>query len=161
LEFLELPTEIHEAMVRFLFLALHQFVDRRKLGEVYSNGIRLRIRPRKIRLPDVIFLHKDHFHARHNRVWDGADLVMEVPSDDPRDRERDYETKLADYAEASVAEYWIADGDRGVVLVHHLRDGRYEVHGQFAPGEQATSVLLDGFAVDVAELFEVMKDIPD
>lgn len=68
LEFLPRPTEVHEAFVRFLFLALYTFVDQRKLGEVYSNGIRLRIRPRKIRLPDVIFLHKDHFHARHNRV---------------------------------------------------------------------------------------------
>ena len=35
----------------------------------------------KLRLPDIIFLHKDHFHARHNRVWDGADLVMEVVSE--------------------------------------------------------------------------------
>src|SRR3954464_5119733 len=61
LEFLPMPTEIHEALVRFLFLALYGFVDKKKLGEVYSNGIRLRIRPRKNRLPEVIFLHKDHF----------------------------------------------------------------------------------------------------
>jgi Uma2 family endonuclease len=161
LEFLEMPTEIHEAIVQFLFLALHQHVTKKALGKVYSNGIRLRVRPRKIRLPDVIFLHKDHFHARHNRVWDGADLVMEVPSDDPRDRERDYQTKLADYAEAGVAEYWIADCDRGIVLVHQLRDGRYEVHGQFAPGDEAKSALLDGFAIDVAALFEVTKDVPE
>ncbi|HEX4413166.1 MAG TPA: Uma2 family endonuclease [Lacipirellulaceae bacterium] len=46
LEFLPVPTEVHEAIVRFLFLALYFFVDQRKLGEVYSNGIRLRIRPR-------------------------------------------------------------------------------------------------------------------
>src|SRR5437870_9560401 len=55
LEFLAMPTEIHEAAVRFLFLALYQFVEARKLGQVYSNGIRLRIRPRKIRLPGMIF----------------------------------------------------------------------------------------------------------
>ena len=161
LEFLEMPTEIHEAMVQFLFLALHQHVKQAALGKVYSNGIRLRIRPRKIRLPDVIFLHKDHFHARHNRAWDGADLVMEVVSDDPRDRERGYETKLADYAEAGVAEFWIADCDRGVVLVHHLRDGRYEIRGQFAPGDEAKSVLLEGFAIDVAQLLDATKDVPE
>src|SRR3972149_1350499 len=49
LEFLAMPTEIHEALVRFLFLALYQFVEARKLGEVYFNGIRVRIRPRKMR----------------------------------------------------------------------------------------------------------------
>src|SRR5881275_2730812 len=47
----------------------------------------------------------NHFHARHNRVWDGADLVMEVVSDDPKDRARDYQQKLADYAEAKISEY--------------------------------------------------------
>ena len=86
LEFLPMPTEVHEAIVQFLLLALLSFVNQKKLGKVYSNGIRLRIRPRKVRLPDIIFLHKDHFHARHNRVWDGADLVMEVVSDDPHGR---------------------------------------------------------------------------
>ncbi len=91
LEFLPLSTEIHEAIVQYLLFALVPFVDNKKLGKVYSNGIRLRIRPSKVRLPDIIFLHRDHFHARHNRVWDGADLVMEVVSEDVKDRKRDYE----------------------------------------------------------------------
>lgn len=161
LEFLPMPTEIHEAIVRFLFLALYQFVDQKKLGEVYFNGIRLRIRPRKIRLPDIIFLGKDHFHARHNRVWDGADLVMEVVSDDPKDRTRDYETKLADYAEAKVAEYWIIDPDRRRVVVHRLEGDRFATHGEFARGQQASSVLLEGFGIDVAALFAVAEQIPE
>jgi Uma2 family endonuclease len=96
MEFLATPTEIHEALLQFLFFALHRYVEERAIDKVYWNGIRLRIRARKIRLPDVIFLHKDHFHARHNRVWDGADLVMEVVSDDPKDRKRDDEQKLID-----------------------------------------------------------------
>ena len=161
LEFLPLPTEIHESLVRFLFLALFQYVDARKLGQVYFNGIRVRIRPRKDRLPDVLFLHKDHFHARHNRVWDGADLVMEVVSDDPKDRQRDYEQKLADYAEAKVSEYWIIDPERRLVVVHQLQGGKYAVHGEFAAGNQATSILLPGFGIDVTALFAVIEDIPE
>jgi len=162
LEFLPMPTEVHEAIVQFLLLALHQFVDEKKLGKVYSNGIRLRIRRRKIRLPDVIFLHKDHFHARHNRVWDGADLVMEVVSDDPKDRQQDYEQKLLDYAEAKVAEYWIVDYSRQLVIVHRLDDGGcYTIHGEFTRGQQATSTVLNGLAVDVNALFAVAEDIPE
>ena len=161
LEFLPMPTEVHEAIVRFLFLALYEFVTKRKLGEVYSNGIRLRIRPRKIRLPDIIFLHKDHFHARHNRVWDGADLVMEVVSESPQDRARDYEQKLADYAEARIAEYWIIDHQRQCAIVHRLDRDRYAVHGEFTRGQQATSVLLEGFGIDVAALFAVAENIPE
>lgn len=161
LEFLPMPTEIHEAMVQFLFLAIYQFVEPMKLGKVYSNGIRLRTGARKIRLPDVIFLHQDHFHARHNRVWDGADLVIEVVSDDPKDRQRDYEQKLRDYAEAKVGEYWIVDYARRVVVVHRLEGGQYTTQGQFVAGEQATSILLAGFAIDVAALFAVAEEIPE
>jgi Uma2 family endonuclease len=161
LEFLSMPSELHQELVELLFVALREFVLRTRVGKVHTSGLRLRIRPRKIRLPDIIFLHKDHFHARHNRVWDGADLVMEVVSDDPKDRQRDYEEKLADYAEARVAEYWIVDPERRVVLVHRLQDGAFVVHGEFAAGQHATSELLDGFAVDVAALFAVIDEIPE
>jgi Uma2 family endonuclease len=161
LEFLPMPTDIHESLVEFLFFALREFAEQRKLGKVRWTGIRLRIRPRKFRLPDVIFLHKDHFHARHNRAWDSADLVMEVVSDDPKDRERDYEKKLLDYAEAKVAEYWIVDYVRRVVLVHRLDEDRYTVLGQFTPGQQANSKLLDGFTIDVAALFAVADEVPE
>jgi Uma2 family endonuclease len=161
LEFLPMPTEIHEALVRFLFLALYEFVNHKRFGQVYFNGIRLRVRPRKLRLPDIIFLHKDHFHVRHNRAWDGADLAMEVVSDDSKDRKRDYETKLVDYAEVKVREYWIIDPHRQLVIVHRLDNDRYVIHGEFGRGQQATSVLLPGFAVDVAALFAAAADIPE
>lgn len=161
LEFLPMPTEVHEALVQFLLLMLLPFVEGKRLGKVYSNGIRLRIRPRKVRLPDIIFLHQDHFHARHNRVWDGADLVMEVVSDDRKDHVRDYETKLVDYAEAKVPEYWIIDPERKVVLVHHLDGDQYVIHGEFASGQQATSTVLAGFSIDVSDLFAAAADIPE
>lgn len=161
LEFLPMPTDIHESLVEFLFFALHEFVERRKLGKVRWTGIRVRIRPRKIRLPDVIFLHKDHFHARHNRAWDSADLVMEVVSEDSKDRARDYQQKLLDYAEAKIAEYWIVDYAQRVVIVHRLDGNQYTIHGQFTPGQAATSNLLDGFMIDVAALFAVAEDVPE
>lgn len=160
-EFLSPPTLIHETLTRFLFLALYQFVDQRKLGKVFSNGIRLRIRPRKVRLPDVIFLRCDHFHALHNRGWDGADLVMEVVGDSPGDRQRDYEEKLIDYAEAKIAEYWIIDPQRQVVLVHSLAPDRYSQPREYGRGQIAVSTLLEGFGVDVGSLFAAAENIPE
>jgi len=161
LEFLPMPTEIHQELVAFLYRALYAFAERLKLGKVHFSGLRLRVRPGKIREPDIIFLHKDHFHARHNRVWDGADLVMEVVSEDPKDRERDYEKKLLDYAEAKVAEYWIVDFELKVVIVHRLDGDRYSVLGEFKPGQAAASALLQGFSVNVAELFAAASDVTE
>ena len=133
----------------------------RQLGKVRWTGIRLRVRPSKYRFPDIIFLHKDNFHARHNRAWEAADLVMEVVSGDPKDRQRDYEDKLLDYAEAKVAEYWIVDYEQRVVIVHRLDGERYAVHGQFTRGQQAESILLPGFSIDVDALFASADEIPE
>ncbi|MEX2316401.1 MAG: Uma2 family endonuclease [Pirellulales bacterium] len=161
LEFLPMPTEIHQELIAFLYHALYLYVERLGLGKVHFSALRVRIRPGKIREPDVLFLHKDHFHARHNRVWDAADLVMEVVSDDPKDHARDYQEKLVDFAEAKTAEYWIVDPERQLVIVHRLDGNRYAVHNQFLRGQQATSVLLDGFAIDVDALFAVADNIPE
>lgn len=161
LEFLSMPTEVHECLVQFLLFALHKFVAQAKCGKVYSSGIRLRVRPDKVRLPDILFLHKDHFAARHNRVWNGADLVMEVVSDDAKDRERDYKDKLVDYADAGVAEYWIVDYERKLVIVHQLVGTKYAVRGEYAPTQQAASLLLEGFSVDVMALFAAADDVPE
>ena len=114
-----------------------------------------------MRLPDIVFLHKDHFHARHNRVWDGADLVLEVVSDDPKDHARDYETKLADYAEAKITEYSIVDPERQVVIVHRLDRDVYKVSGQYNRGEQAKSDSLAGFAINTEALFAAADNIPE
>jgi Uma2 family endonuclease len=85
---------------------------------------------------------------------------MEIVSGDPKDRQRDYDQKLVDYAEAKVAECWIIDFERQVVLVHRLDGHQYAVNGEFTRGQQATSALLDGFSVDVEALFAVADDIP-
>lgn len=159
LEFLPMPTLIHQLLSRYLFLALFQFAETQSLGQVHFSGIRLRIREGKIREPDIIFLHKDNFHALDNQVWDGADLVMEVVSGDPKDRKRDYEEKIADYAEGGVAEYWIVDYERKAVIVNQLVDGKYVANGTYSAEECASSLLLDGFTVDVAALFASADDV--
>lgn len=165
LEFLPMPTELHQALVAFLYHALLTFVTKQDLGIVPYAPLRVRVPSgKKYREPDVMFLRKENFHLRSNRIWQGANLLMEVVSGDPKDRKRDYEDKIADYAATGVAEYWIVDPERRTVTVHRLDGERYAVHGEFQNGQKATSVLLPGFAIDVTELFHVAdtvaEDIP-
>jgi Uma2 family endonuclease len=161
LEFLPMPTELHQALVAFLYQALLSFVTRYDLGVVPYAPLRVSISKERYREPDVMFLRKEHFHLRSNRIWKGADLLMEIVSGDPKDRKRDYEDKLTDYAAANVAEYWIVDPKQESVIVHQLTNDSYTVHGEFVTGQQATSPLLPGFVVDVTTLFAVKNDVAD
>lgn len=161
LEFLAMPTQIHQRLVRFLFLALHQFVERHQLGDVHFTGLRVKTVPGSIREPDLTFIGKENFDRRDNRAWQGADLAIEVVSDDPKDRQRDYVDKLAEYAAAGIAEYWIVDYQERVVLVNKLAGDKYELLGRFGENEQATSALLEGFTVDVKALFATADELAE
>lgn len=161
LEFLPMPTELHQAIVGFLYHALLQFVTQTGSGIVPFPPLRVRVGPGRYREPDVLFLRNENAHLRANRAWQGADMVMEVVSPDPKDRQRDYEAKPLEYAAAQISEYWIVDHERQVVTVHRLEVDHYALHGEFGRGQRAASLLLDGFFVDVTELFAVADSVAD
>jgi Uma2 family endonuclease len=161
LEFLSMPTELHQALVGFLYHALLAFVKSSNLGVVPFPPLRVRVRPGKVREPDVLFLRRENYHLRANRIWGGADLVMEIVSPDPKDRQRDYEEKLHDYAAARISEYWIVDPERRAVLVHTLQGDRYTLAGEYSVGTKAASVLLSGFEVNVQSLFQAIEELPE
>ena len=104
----------------------------------------------KFRDPDIVFMAAEHADRLGEQYWRGTDLVMEVVS--PDDPQRDRVTKRREYAQAGIPEYWIVDPADASITVLSLRGSEYALHGKFVSGETATSVLLDGFAVDVAAL---------
>ena len=151
LEVVPMPTQSHQLITRLLFKLLEQFVLAQRLGLVLFAPLRVRLWPGKFREPDLVFMARKNASRRTESFWIGADLVMEVVS--PKDRRHDTETKRREYAQAGIPEYWIVDQERAEILVLMLAGDRYAEHGRFTPGQQATSVLLQGFAVDVAEVF--------
>lgn len=152
IEVLAMPTMTHQLIADLLHTLLKAFVIPQGLGWTLSAPFSIRLWAGKFRQPDVIFMLKEHVARIHNERWDGADLVIEVVSDD--DRRRDLETKRFEYARAGIAEYWIVDPQRRAITVLKLDGQRYEVYGEFVPGQQATSALLIGFTVDVSTVFE-------
>jgi len=64
-------------------------------------------------------------------------------------------TKRVEYALAGICECWLPDRrDRTVtVLAIDAAASEYSVAGRYAQGETARSVLLDGFSVEVTEVF--------
>jgi Uma2 family endonuclease len=155
LEVLPMPTEQHQLLLGFLFIAFLNYFEAR-CGKVLFSPMRLRVRPGKFREPDLLLLLSSTDPRRHNRFWDGADLALEVVSKDKP--ERDLIDKRVDYAEGKVPEYWIVNPQTETVTVLRLRGKAYKEAGVYRRGETARSVLAPDFSVGVSELFDSARE---
>lgn len=151
IEVLPMPTQEHQDISQFLFLALLAFLQRIG-GKVYYAPLRVRIRARKFREPDLLLVRDANDPRRQNRYWLGADMVVEVVSSD--DPERDTKVKRKEYAQAGIPEYWIVNPLTATITVLALNGELYAEHGVFHRGELATSRLLGGFSVSVDEVLD-------
>ncbi len=151
IEVLPMPTDNHQSISQFIFLALWAFLQQTG-GKVHFGPLRLQVRSGKYREPDILLVRDARDPRRQNRYWLGADLVVEIVS--PDNPKRDTVTKRADYAAAGIPEYWIVNPEAETVTVLTLAGDSYADQGIFGRGTQATSALLAGFAVDVDALFD-------
>ena len=151
IEVLPMPTEKHQAISVYLFLAFRLLMERMN-GKVFYAPLRLRLRTGKFREPDLLLLRSSDDPRRHNDYWEGADLVVEIVS--PDDPDRDLVTKRAEYADTGVPEYWIVDPQGETITVLRLTDAEYVEHGVFNRGAKANSALFTDFTVSVDAVFD-------
>jgi Uma2 family endonuclease len=151
LEFLPMPTIFHQLILQFLYQSLDSYIKQYKLGIVVISGYKVRLRSRKYREPDILFIKEAHRSGIKKQYCEKADLVIEVVSE--KNRPHDIKEKRIEYAMAGIPEYWIVDPEEELitVLVLKPRQRTYAEFGKFRKGECATSKLLRGFAVDVTE----------
>lgn len=157
IDVLQMPTTSHQQILAFLYFAMRSFVKQRNLGEILFAALRVRLSAEKFREPDIVYVAHGSRAQVKERYWEGADLVVEIVSSDAKSRRRDHVVKRADYAQAGVLEYWIVDPAKQTIDVLALDGSEYRVAGEYAHGQQASSVLLNGFSVDVAGVFDSAK----
>jgi Uma2 family endonuclease len=155
IEVLPMPTTSHQKILLLLLNLLTAWAAAHDGGLALLAGIRVRIRPGKIREPDVVFMSRKNLARAGENYWDGADLVIEIVS--PDGRRRDLVEKRKDYAEGKIPEYWIVDPKKKNVTVLKLQDGKYIVHSEATASGTVKSSLLKGFQVEVAPVFAAGK----
>jgi Uma2 family endonuclease len=146
IEVLPMPTDNHQSILAYLFELFVTYL-RPRGGKVLFSPLRVRIRAGKFREPDLLLVLDANDPRRQNRFWHGADLALEVVSQDKP--ERDLVEKRRDYAEAGIPEYWIVNPETETITVLRLEDSAYAEHGVFGRGTAATSALLAEFTVGV------------
>ncbi len=123
LEVLAMPTEQHQLIVLFLYRILFAFVNARQLGTVLTAPLRVRLWEGKFREPDVVFLLAQHADRRGNQYRRGADLVIEVVSEDDPVRDLVSKRGICPCRNQRILDRGSAGPDRHRALAE-FRDGR-------------------------------------
>jgi Uma2 family endonuclease len=105
LEFLPMPTYNHQRLVRYLFLKLNQAALQTSRGEASFAPCPIRLWEGRFREPDLFLLSAERV-ARGEDPPQGAEIVIEVLSPEPSNRDRDLVVRRADYARGCIPEYW-------------------------------------------------------
>jgi Uma2 family endonuclease len=131
----EMPTHLHELVVTWLTVVLHQWA-RRRGGRVTGSETKIAVGPRRGRKPDVsVYLRGRQPSLNDSLVTVAPHLVVEVTSPRARDVRRDRIDKQGDYARAGVRYYWMLDPQSRSLEIFELgRAGRYRVASAVSGG---------------------------
>lgn len=151
LEVLDMPSDFHQLLVVRLISLLYPFVIRNRLGSVRISPLRVRLWPGKFREPDLIFVSTAHADRIGEKFWGIPDLVAEIISES--DEELDRITKITEYAQAGIPEYWIVDPYARTVEIYLLHEDQYTLHATLTESDTLTSSQLPDFALSLTDLF--------
>ena len=146
------PNMDHQDVVTNLGTHVSVFVREGDLGKLYFAPTDVILSDSEVVQPDLLFISKEREHIRTPANIQGApDLIVEILS--PSSARRDWGYKRELYAKHEVKEYWIVDPTNRVVFVMLLNDGVLRLEATYGKGDTVTSSTLEGFSVDVDDLF--------
>jgi Uma2 family endonuclease len=139
------PLVPHQRMVRQLLVALHEHVERHRLGEVWVAPVDvvLDVDRALIVQPDLVFISNERQAIVQDRIRGAPDLAIEVLSPDPRIGS--VVERLRWFAAYDVRECWLVHVyDRRVEVVQ-FGDGAVTARNTFGGDDPIRSPVLEGF----------------
>lgn len=146
------PTPYHQRISRDLEIRLYLFVSERGLGEVLYAPIDVYLSDTETYQPDILFIAEERLNIIGEQKIEGPpDLVMEILS--PSTGYYDLRKKAKTYARCGVREYWIVDPEEKSIEIYLNENGTFTVIQRAEEKGKVQSHLLEGFEVDVQEVF--------
>lgn len=153
-ELLEMPAPsiIHQRVVKKLLRKLDEFVEAKGVGEVFVSPVDVVLSEILILQPDIVFISEEKKDfLKEKSIICPPDLVVEVVS--PSTFKRDVEDKRKLYAQHGIKEYWLVFPEEKVIEVLNLQGKEYEVYSYAYDKGKVCSKILEGFCVDLEEVF--------
>lgn len=146
------PGRAHQRTEMKIALRLGSYVEENDLGEVYSAPFDVVLTDTDVVQPDLLFVSKERLNIINDDNIRGApDLVVEILS--PSTAGRDRTVKRILYAKHGVKEYWQVDTDAKTIMVLLLGENGYELADIYGEGQALTSPTLEGFTLNLDEIF--------
>lgn len=145
------PTSAHQEAIAGLYLLLGQYVRERKLGKVYTSGLKVVLDEPTGVGPDIVYISNVRLDGLEEDAYYGApDLLVEVLSSKPT---RDTKIKKDKYERSGVPHYWIIDPDRRLVTIYRLEAGRYRRVAEYRNDETFEHELFPGLSIALDDLW--------
>lgn len=143
--------------IRIAWLLMN-FVQPRRLGQVFGEAGMMKLQPGLIRIPDVSFVSKAKMKAAKIRPGGKLEplvpeLAIEVLS--PGNTKKEMDDKLVDYFDAGVQLVWYVDPRTSQVAVYR---GVAQIEVLKPPAELNGDPVLPGLTISLAELFAPPED---
>lgn len=149
------PNERHQRLSIRMILAIGTFLEAHPIGSLYHVPFDCVFSFFDVVEPDLLVVTNDQREILTRRNVRGAPaLVIEILS--PSSSARDKRSKRALYQRVGVREYWVVDPDNDCIAVHRFaRSGQHRFPETLiaTSGNDLTSPLLPGFALDLERLF--------
>ena len=145
------PTVLHQAVLRNLSFALHEFVLRAKTGSIFFSPLDVVLPSGDVVQPDAFFLTNEETARAlaEKRVHGAPSFLVEVLS--PGSIKHDALTKRQLYERNNVREYWIVDHKAKTVAQLVRRGERFELT-ELGEGDTLRGVVLEGFETTAGAL---------
>lgn len=142
----------HQRVLRRLSWSIQQYIDENEPGEIFFAPMDVYFSEEDTPQPDLIFVAQDRLDIIGVQKIEGApDLIVEVLS--PSTAYRDLTTKKRLYEQHGVKEYWTVDPEQHTVEIFENTEEGFLQHARVVEKGTATSKLLDGFSIDLDDLF--------
>ena len=151
--FMPSPTPHHQRVAKRILIKMDAFVEANRLGEVFIAPLDTKFDEINTLQPDVLFISNGRQNIISRKKIDGApDLVVEVLSEGNKPKEMSFKKYI--YESFGVKEYWVINLEKRTIsqLINH--DGEFIPAGIWREEDVFESVVLPGFRVETAAIFE-------
>jgi Uma2 family endonuclease len=147
------PSTIHQMTKGNFYFHVRKFIEKEKLGILFDAPTDVLMSNTNIVQPDIFFIfHKNSSIIKEANIIGVPDLINEIIS--PSSGYYDLIAKKEIYETFGVKEYWIVDPLKKRIEIFVNNENKFELHQRLERQGILKSVILQGFQLDLKNIFE-------